>query len=304
MSVPHSPLASAKTGDSAYVSACPVGCEAPLSATGIVLPEGPLLRCPDCGQLVSQITAARYWETMKQFDHPDYNQPGAPSQQERGSRVARRRLNAIAALLGRWPQDVRLIDVGCSRGHFVRAAADLGFQAEGVEPAPHIAAIARASGLNVYSGLLEEQRFPERSFDAVTMFEVIEHLREPRTLLAECCRILRPGGILLLSTGNTASWTVAAMGARWDYFDITRAGGHISFFNPQSLQRLAAGCGFAVVRIQTARMKFHERGEVPAWRYIPGKIAAELLNYPARLLGKGHDLHAYLRRPQRAGTTS
>jgi len=281
----------------AFVTACPVGCEAPLSATGIVLPEGPLLRCADCGQLVSQVTAARYWETMKQFDQPGYNQPGAPSQRERGSRVARRRLNAIAALLGRRPQDVRLIDVGCSRGHFVRTAADLGFRAEGVEPAPHIAAAARAAGLNVYTGLLEEQRFPERSFDAVTLFEVIEHLREPRKLLAECRRILKPGGVLLLSTGNTASWTVAAMGPRWDYFDIARDGGHISFFNPQSLRRLAAGCGFAVVRLQTARMKFHERGEVPAWRYTPGKIAAELLNYPARLLGKGHDLLAYLRRP-------
>ncbi len=281
----------------AFVTACPVGCEAPLSATGIVLPEGPLLRCADCGQLVSQVTAARYWETMKQFDHPDYNQPGAPCQRERGSRVARRRLNTIAALLGRRPQDVRLIDVGCSRGHFVRTAADLGFRAEGVEPAPHIAAAARAAGLSVYSGLLEEQRFPERSFDAVTMFEVIEHLREPRMLLAECRRTLRPGGVLVLSTGNTASWTVAAMGSRWDYFDIARDGGHISFFNPQSLRRLAAGCGFAVARIQTARVKFHERGEVPAWRYTPGKIAAELLNYPARLLGRGHDLLAYLRRP-------
>jgi len=281
----------------AFVTACPVGCAAPLAATGIVLPEGPLLRCADCGQLVSQVTTARYWETMKQFDHPDYNQPGAPSQRERASRVARRRLNTIAALLGRRPQDVRLIDVGCSRGHFVRTAADLGFRAEGVEPAPHIAAAARASGLNVQSGLLEEQRFPERSFDAVTMFEVIEHLREPRMLLAECRRILRPGGVLVLSTGNTASWTVAAMGSRWDYFDIARDGGHISFFNPQSLRRLAAGCGFAVARIQTARVKFHDRGEVPAWRYTPGKIAAELLNYPARLLGRGHDLLAYLRRP-------
>lgn len=285
----------------AYVTACPVGCAAPLTATGIVLPEGPLLRCADCGQLVSQVTAARYWETMQQFDHPDYNQAGAPGQRERGSRVAQRRLNEIAALLGRRPQEIRLIDVGCSRGHFVRAAAGLGFRAEGVEPAPHIAAAARAAGLNVHPGLLEEQRFPERSFDAVTLFEVIEHLREPRALLAECQRILRPGGVLLLSTGNAASWTVAAMGRRWDYFDIARDGGHISFFNPRSLARLAAGCGFEVASIQTARVKFHEKGEVSAWRYTLGKTAAELLNYPARLLGKGHDLLAYLRRPPEPG---
>ena len=231
-----------------YIKSCPVGCAEPLAATNIVLPEGPLLRCAGCGQLVSQVSTARYRETMEQFDRADFNQPG-PRELERRFKIARRRLNAIAALLGKQPRGIRLIDVGCSRGHFVEAAARLGFQAEGVEPAPRVAAAARAAGLNVHAGLLEEQRFPEHSFDAVTLFEVVEHLRKPRGLLTECRRLLRPGGMLVLSTGNTASWTVAAMGARWDYFHIARDGGHISFFNPASLRRLAAGCGFAVERI-------------------------------------------------------
>ena len=284
----------------AYITACPVGCAKLLAATNIVLPEGPLLRCAGCGQLVSQVSTVRYRQTMEQFDRADFNQPG-PRELERRFKIARRRLNAIAALLGKQPRGIRLIDVGCSRGHFVEAAARLGFQAEGVEPAPRVAAAARAAGLNVHAGLLEEQRFPEHSFDAVTLFEVVEHLREPRGLLTECRRLLRPGGVLVLSTGNTASWTVAAMGARWDYFHIARDGGHISFFNPASLRRLAAGCGFAVERIETARVKFHEKGEVPAWRHTLAKIGAELLNYPARLSGKGHDLLAYLRRPLGTG---
>ena len=278
-----------------YVESCPVGCAAPLAATAIVLPEGPLLRCSGCGQLVSQVSAARYWETMRQFDRADFNQP-VGRELERRFTVARRRLAVIARLLGKNPEEIRLLDVGCSRGQFIAAAGELGFDAEGVEPAPQVAAAARAAGLKVRTGLLEEQPFAAASFDAVTLFEVIEHLKAPRPLLAECRRILKPGGLLVLSTGNTASWTAAAMGARWDYFHIAKDAGHVSFYHPASVVRLAANCGFDAVRIETARVKFHEKGDVPAWRYTLGKIAAELLNVPARLLGGGHDLLAYLRR--------
>ncbi len=275
-----------------------MGCGGPLVATDIVLPEGALLRCAGCGQLISQASAARYRETMAQFDRSDFNQP-AGQELERRFAVARRRLRTIAALLGKRPATIRLIDVGCSRGQFVQAASEMGFQAEGVEPAPNIAAGARAAGLKVHQGLLEELRLPAGSFDAATLFEVVEHLREPRTLLRECHRILKPGGVLVISTGNAASWTAAVMGSRWDYFDMTKDGGHISFYSPASVRRLAANCGYAVARIETARVKFHEEAETARWLYTAGKIAAELLNLPARIAGKGHDLLAYLRRRPR-----
>jgi len=278
-----------------YVTRCPVGCPPALQATAIVLPEGPLRRCPECGQLVSSADSQRYEETMKQFNAPDFNQPQG---RELGRRqgVAARRLRRIAALLEREPAGIRILDVGCSRGQFVEAARDLGFQAEGVEPAPRIAAAAQAAGLTVHQGLLEDLHFLEASYDALTLFEVLEHLREPLTLLAEARRVLRPRGILLLSTANADSWSAHCMGARWDYFDMARDGGHISFFNPRSVALLAQRAGFRVERIETGRVKFHDRADAPRLIYTAGKLFAELLNVPARLAGKGHDMVAYLRR--------
>ena len=280
-----------------YVTSCPVGCAAPLESTEIVLPEGVLLRCAECGQLMSQITTAAYRASMERFNEADFNQP-AGRELERRHSVARRRLARIGALLGREPSAIRLLDVGCSRGQFLEAAVKLGFQAEGVEPASAIAEAARRKGLTVHTGLLEDRAFPDASFAAVTMFEVIEHLRDPAPLIAECRRILEPGGVLVVSTGNAASWTARAMKARWDYFHVARDAGHISFFNPASLRLLATRCGYTVERIATARVKFHDKGEVSRPAYLTGKLAAELLNVPARLAAAGHDMLAWLRRPR------
>ena len=139
------------------------------------------------------------------------------------------------------------------------------------------------------------RRRDSASFDAITLFEVIEHLKHPLPLLIECRRVLRPGGLLLISTGNTASWTAAAMRERWDYFHIARDGGHISFYNPRSVALLAARAGFTVERIVTTRVKFYEKTDVARWRYVTAKLLAEMLNLPAQLAGRGHDMLVYLR---------
>ncbi len=278
-----------------YVTACPVGCATPLAVTTLVLREGPLRRCAECGQLVSNVDEAAYWRSMQQFDQHGFNQP-PPDETARRFRLAGRRLDTISALLDRPPAQVRVLDVGCSRGNFLAAGNRLGYRMEGVEPAANIAAAARADGHTVHTGLLADVNFDAASFEAITLFEVIEHLKEPLPLLRECHRVLKPGGILLLSTGNTASWTVDAMQTRWDYFDIAKDGGHISFYNPRSIALLGARGRFTVERIDTSRVKFHEKSGIPRWRYVAGKLAAEFLNLPARLAGRGHDMLAFLRR--------
>jgi SAM-dependent methyltransferase len=283
--------------DRRLIERCPVGCASTLEPTDIVLPEGPLLRCSECGQLVSQLGAAAHARSMQQFDLLEFNRMNA-HQTARRRQVARRRLGRVARLLGKPPAQCRLVDVGCSRGDFVGFARELGFAAEGVEPAPHIAAEARAAGLDVKTGLLEDQSYPDASFDCVTFFEVIEHLPTPLALLAECRRVLRPGGVVLLSTGNGESWTARVLKGRWDYFRIEQDPGHVSFFNPRSLALVAGRAGFSVARIDTARLRLAEKGDVPPAVYAVAKAVGELGNAFARTMGRGHDLVAYLLRGQ------
>lgn len=286
--------ASNTTTATPYLDTCPVGCAATTVPTDVVLPEGPLQRCTACGQLMSRIRESAYLESMRQFDQAGFNRIGE-HEAERRFNVARRRLERVRKLLGKSAMDIRVLDVGCSRGSFLQAGNKLGFQMEGVEPAASVAADARASGLKVHTGLLEDIRFSAATFDALTLFEVVEHLKEPLSLLAECGRVLKPGGVLLISTGNAASWTVRFMRERWDYFHIAKDGGHISFFTPSSIALLAKRAGFDVIRIETSRVKFYEKADVSRARYAMAKLAAEALNLPARLAGRGHDMLAYLR---------
>ncbi len=283
-----------------YVNACPVGCTAALATTEIVLPEGPLMSCTECGQLISQISEADYQKSMQAFNDASFNLPDARASQRR-ARHANQRLEKIRALLGgRLDRRPRLIDVGCSRGDFVAAGTAAAFEAEGVEPAAQIAAAARAAGRNVHTGLLEELKLANAQFDAVSLFEVIEHLRTPLDLLQECRRILRPGGVMLMSTGNAASWTARVMKQRWDYFQTQKDAGHISFFNPRSIALLAERAGFEVAVLTTSRVRFAEKSDLPGAGYLLVKLAAEALALPARLYGRGHDMLVYLRKPDAA----
>ncbi|HEU0234432.1 MAG TPA: class I SAM-dependent methyltransferase [Gallionella sp.] len=278
-----------------YITACPVGCSGGLEATQYALPEGPLLRCTECGQLFSQCTEEWYRKSMEEFDDPQGTLPDERSV-ERRFRRSRKFLERITALLKQPPVDIRLLDVGCSSGAFLGAAVRLGFRAEGVEPAAQAAQTAQMAGLKVCHGLLQDAGFADGQFDAITMFEVIEHLKEPLDLLRECRRILRPGGILLVGTGNAASWSMAAMGARWEYLHIAKHGGHISFYTPHSINVLAQRAGFSVADIRTRGVRFCEKGDCAAPVYSAAKLAGELLNPLAAALDKGSDMAVYLRR--------
>ena len=281
-------------GGGRYIERCPVGCAAALEPTDIVLVEGALLRCAECGQLVSQCTEDAYRAALAKWDTTMGTLPDARSA-ARHEAVRRRWLAAILDLLGKAPSATRLLDVGCSSGAFLRTAAAMGLKVDGVEPSPEAAETARRAGFKVLNGVLEEARYPDGAFDAVTLIELVEHLREPRALLAECRRILRPGGVVMLTTPNAASWTARVLGAHWEVFSLRGMGGHVSFFNPNSLGLLAARTGFAVARLETRHVRLAEKDRSSRPVYVLAKLGVALLDGPSRLARAGHALSAFLR---------
>jgi len=276
-----------------YIIRCPHGCRGDLVDTDILMPEGPLRICPACGQMTSQCTEAVYLETSQYRDETTGTWP-SKRDLRRLTRRRLRTLKTVARFLKKDNTQLSLLDVGCSNGAFVWIAQQMGIDAQGVEPGEIPARQAQARGLVVHKGYLEELDLPEASFDVVTLFEVIEHIKDPMILINACHRILRPGGVLVIGTGNTDSWTRRIMRQRWDFFNINLHGGHINFYSTSSVKVLAAKTGFSLKKVRTSSVNIFEKDEVPALLYLTAKIIAELLNLPSRIFNKGHQLEAYL----------
>ena len=140
-----------------------------------------------------------------------------------------------------------ILDFGAGSGVFVRSCLDAGYDAVGVETSREAAIMAKET----YDVTLLD-RLPEGMFDLITMWDVIEHLRDPVQMLSELALRLAPGGSLLLETSNYESWNRIAYGDLWNMYLYD----HHFYFTPSSLQRTAslAGLkGFQLLNVNHAR---------------------------------------------------
>jgi 2-polyprenyl-3-methyl-5-hydroxy-6-metoxy-1,4-benzoquinol methylase len=108
-----------------------------------------------------------------------------------------------------------VLDVGCGIGLLLSEARRRGLEVHGVELSHWSVWQARARGIEVVHGILEEAGFPAGWFDAVFMIDVIEHLAAPVRTLAEVARVLHPGGTLCLVTPDASAAAARLAGARW-----------------------------------------------------------------------------------------
>jgi SAM-dependent methyltransferase len=96
----------------------------------------------------------------------------------------------------------KLLDVGCSNGEFMYLAKQRGFEPCGVELNARTATIARDNGFPVVLGVLDDAHYPDAFFDVIYLGDIIEHVKDPHSFISECARILKPGGLIVISTPN------------------------------------------------------------------------------------------------------
>ncbi len=178
------------------------------------------------------------------------------------------------------PRRGRLLDVGSACGFFVRAAQEAGWEAEGVEPSRWSAEYGRTQlGVRIFPGVLREAGFPDTYFDAITMWDVLEHVPDPLSDLQEAHRVLKPGGVLLVNYPNAGSLLARLAGRHWWFFLSV----HLYYFTPRSLNRLLGKAGFEV-RAQRRHVQSLPLGHLikVASIYVGG--AARTLHTVARAL--------------------
>ena len=158
----------------------------------------------------------------------------------------------------------RLLDVGCYTGVFLERAQRQGWEVTGLEPSQWAAGVARSRGLRVLEGLLAENNLPPESFDVITVWDAIEHFGDPRAEIDRLARLLKPAGLLALSTMDVESGFARLLGPRWPWFMRM----HLYYFSPDTLRALLAQCN-----LEVARVRRHRR--IVSARYLLGKAAAQ-----------------------------
>lgn len=180
-------------------------------------------------EMYDYYSARRNWPRARV--HPPANEP---------------RLGEILASLSSECVGRSLLDVGCGAGQWVHFADTHGWSARGIDLSTSAIAVARAQGapaehLDFFSPDLDGLRF-----DAITMWELIEHVASAGAFFDRAAGLLAPGGTLVVSTPNFAGLGRRLLGQRWPALDRQ----HLLYFEPTTLrERLESR--FADVRIES-----------------------------------------------------
>lgn len=202
------------------------------------------LRC-DCGMVF--LNPRPDAEEMAKYYDPEYFGEGSrkfrsPVEPLRLS-FAWKRVRRVEALISSpgW-----VLDIGCGQGTFLHLLHTQGWICHGTELSAAGAARAARPGISISAGDLPEGQFPPGTLDLVTLWHVLEHLRDPLEILRRLHPMMKKGAILALSTPNIESLQGRLFRAHWFHLDPPR---HLYLFSPRTLKDLLGAAGFRLLSL-------------------------------------------------------
>lgn len=200
-----------------------------------------LVRCRQCGleylnpRLRSDVIITGYSEGADE---------AFISQNSARERTFTRSLENIEKLK---PAKGRLLDVGTAGGAFPGVAARREWQVLGCEPNRWMAEWgSNHYGIEIKAGTIFDLSTPDSEFDVVTLWDVLEHTPDPMSVLQECRRILKPGGLLVVNYPDIQSLVARLMGRKWVFLLSV----HLYYFTPSTLRAMLEKTGFRVARFK------------------------------------------------------
>lgn len=251
-------------------AACPI-CITSSAPFAFVKNGYPIHRCPSCEVAFSPRSPAR--DRLVSLYSSSYFEDGGAGYcdyngDERTHRRQARSYLEKMSRLGIAPGS--LLDVGCASGFFLDEARRQGWMVRGCDFSEYVQRHAkRELGLDVACMNFLDPGFapPERSFDVITMFNVLEHLPDPTAVAAKVSSLLRPGGHLVLETWDPHSLFARILGSRWPTYEPPTV---LHCFTRRTLSRLFDPQRFELLVYR------------PSSKWISLDHALSLLEYEAR----------------------
>jgi len=206
-----------------------------------------LFRCVSCNHLFVYPVPAT--ELIEQFYESGDFYSAAEFQHKRLIREARSRSRLLEYLRNRHGLKRSLLDIGCASGFFLQAMKEQGWSITGVEQSDVLAERARArTGATVWRTPIERLETGGRTFAAITAWEVIEHVRDPRVFMATVASHLSPGGLLALSTPLGDGLPAKLLGTQ---FPMLTPPEHLRIFSRVSVLKLAKEFSLEPVHVRS-----------------------------------------------------
>jgi SAM-dependent methyltransferase len=205
---------------------------------------GKILRCQECGFAFrhNRFDEEQLADLYRKMD------PQLYKAEMRGRiRTAERHIRIVNENCRFSGEPRRLLDVGCASGVFLLKALDAGWQVAGIEPSEILykeAAERVAQRGTVLPQILENVDFGTQRFDAITLWDVLEHVVHPLNILQRCHNLLKPGGRIFLNVPDLDSLEARLLATRWPLLLPE----HLNYFNRPSLSLCAKKSGLQLVR--------------------------------------------------------
>jgi SAM-dependent methyltransferase len=205
-----------------------------------------VLKCTQCalGSVVSGSFDPTSYYTEAYFDG---RLPDGYADYQGSEQIIRAEFRTTIKALRRFIPAGSLLEIGAAYGFFLLEARAY-YDVRGVEMADGAAAYARGRGLDVRTGPVTPNIFEKNEmFDIIVMLDVIEHLENPAAILALCASHLRPGGVLLITTGDFQSIIARVTGKHWRLMTPPQ---HRWYFGRDNIAKIAARFGLTASAIE------------------------------------------------------
>ena len=220
-----------------------------------------LLRCKACGHAFLETDKDQHSAIEDDYMH-DYAGHRPDPVFELRARAAM--VHEIMPLV---PPPARLLDVGCGSGAFLDVARSLGYAGTGIDISSGAIATCRERGLHAIEGDVLSHDFGE-PFDLVTMWDFLEHLRDPALFVRRAFDLLRSGGILVVKTPGMGRLTIELARVNKRVLPvILHAPHHVQYWTPGSIDSILSRAGFASI-IHFPPREFRQKARANSIRRI------------------------------------
>ncbi len=216
--------------------------------------------CTKCNLHINSTAAPVEQQTAEQIYEDDFH-TGYEEHAIRKLESNSFRLRLIEAIR----QPGTFLDIGCSVGSFLQAAADRGWDAQGVDVSQYAVDVCLEQGLKAKIGDMQHLDFPDQTFDVINLRHVLEHDWDLYACLAEIRRVLKPGGLLILEVPHVDFSRIRTHPEKYVKFWHVC---HCYWFSDKSVRNIMPRCGFEEVRMPCYGKLALSNGAVSSLRFL------------------------------------